>query len=112
MYSTAGHQLPLLLPISPPVYHRQIGENNYRQSDFWLQDGKYLRLKNVEIGYNFSSGLIRKLHLSQARVYVSGLNLYTWTKLKPDYIDPEFTGAGIGSYPRTRSMHFGINLQF
>ncbi len=90
----------------------KVAENNYRNSDFWLQDGKYLRLKNVEIGYNFSTGLIRKLHLSQARIYVSGFNLYTWTKLKPDYIDPEFTGAGIGSYPRTRSMHFGINLQF
>lgn len=88
------------------------GENNYVQSTFWNQNGQYLRLKNIELGYNFTPESLKSLRLSNLRLFVSANNLATWTKLKGDYIDPEYPIAGIGNYPRTRSYMMGLNVEF
>ncbi len=85
--------------------------NNFRTSSYWTRNGKYLRLKNIELGYNITAPFLSKIKLSGARFYVGGFNVLTWSKL-PDYIDPEFAGAGIISYPRLRSFHTGLNLEF
>ncbi|QNK63263.1 SusC/RagA family TonB-linked outer membrane protein [Pedobacter sp. PAMC26386] len=88
------------------------GDNNYVYSSFWNQNGQYLRIKNVELGYNFSPSILKSLRISNARFYVSANNLATWTKLKADYIDPEYTSAGISDYPRTRTFVMGLNVEF
>lgn len=83
-------------------------------SDFFLEDGSYLRLKNVTLGYRLSKETMSKLHLpnSSIRLYMSGENLLTFTKYSG--IDPEVGGIGIdgGRYPISRTFTFGINLNF
>ena len=97
--------------------------NNDRDSEFWLRDGSYLRLKTIEVGYNFSHIMKR---IDNLRLFVSGFNVFTVDKLK--YFDPE-VGNGTGSYnvnanaqhnyttwgtyyPQQKSFNIGINLTF
>lgn len=85
--------------------------NNYQASSFWLRNGRYLRLKNIELGYSLPQNLISKVKLANARIFVNSFNLFTWSDL-PLNLDPEFIGAGLGSYPRTKSFNFGLNVEF
>lgn len=81
-----------------------------------IEDASFLRLKNVQIGYNFPGKLIRRLGLSSLRVYLSGQNLITWTKYSG--YDPEVStrnsaltrGFDYSSYPKTTSYTFGVKL--
>lgn len=56
-------------------------KNNFRNSTFWQKDMSYLRLKTVEIGYNFPSKWIDPIHISGLRIYLSGVNLLTFSKI-------------------------------
>ncbi len=80
-------------------------------SDFYLEDGDYLRMKLIQIGYSIPTKIISKLRIEKTRVYVTGENLVTFTKYSG--YDPEISG-GIdrGFYPQARSFMFGINMQF
>ena len=80
--------------------------SNYRQSDRYLSDASYLRIKNVTLSYTFPKHLIRKLTLSQLKLFVSIENLATFSSL-PKGIDPETLSW---SYPAFRTVSFGINL--
>ena len=72
-----------------PALHYGTHDNNKNgNSSLFLYDASYLRLKNVEIGYNVSPKLLRKFHVQQARIYVHGLNLLTFDKLGDVDIDP------------------------
>lgn len=85
-------------------------KNNYeRNSTWWLRNGKYLRLKSLEIGYSLPQRIIRKTPLSSLRVYVSGMNLFCLSSF--DLWDPEMGGNGLG-YPLQRVYNVGINLSF
>lgn len=83
-----------------------------------VEDGSYLKLSNVTLGYTFPEKLISKIGLSKLRLYVTGNNLFTWTKYSG--YDPEVStmsnpltpGVDFGAYPRSRSFVFGINLAF
>jgi hypothetical protein len=92
--------------------------SDLRPSRF-LEDGSYMRLKNIAFGYNVPSNLLNKLHLSTLRFYVSAQNLITITKYTG--LDPELTGTaataltqGIEffSMPSPRTIMGGINLSF
>lgn len=83
--------------------------NKAPNSDFWLKDASYLRLKSLELGYTFRAGLLKYLHLSNLRVYASGYNLLTFDKIK--VIDPESPGDGI-TYPIQRIVNMGVTVQF
>lgn len=83
--------------------------NNYLNSTTWLRDASYLRLRNAEIGYNFQRSVLDKFHLSDIRLFINGINLYTWDKLK--FLDPE-SDNGTGSYPIQRSVNFGFQVTF
>ena len=93
--------------------------NNRRVSDRFLEDGSYLRLKNVTLGYNLPSSLLQQLRLSKLRFYVSGQNLLTFT----DYsgFDPEVStfgetntapGTDFLTFPQSRTILFGLNVAF
>ncbi len=101
------------------------GQNNTQASTRFLEDGSYLRLKNVQIGYSFSSALINRLKVSSMRLFVSGQNLLTFTKYSG--LDPEMAtsadaaaqgdgvkGVGIdwGTYPSARTFTAGVNINF
>jgi tonB-linked outer membrane protein, susC/ragA family len=83
-----------------------------------IEDGSYLRLKTVTLGYTFPKTLIAKAKLSNARVYVAAQNLWTWTSYSG--YDPEVSvrnsaltpGLDFSSYPRAFTLSFGVNLGF
>jgi TonB-dependent starch-binding outer membrane protein SusC len=97
--------------------------NNVRISTRFLKDGSYTRLKNLQLGYNFPVTVTDKLKLGSLRVYMSALNLLTFTKYPG--LDPEMTtsnnasgqgdlarGIDWGTYPVAKSYNFGLNLTF
>lgn len=98
-------------------------QNNKITSTRFLEDGSYLRLKNVQIGYNLPSKLVTRMKVSGARIYVSGQNLLTFTNYTG--LDPEIAtsanaagegakAAGIdwGTYPSARILTVGVNVNF
>jgi hypothetical protein len=85
-------------------------------NDLWLRSSEFIRLKNLEIGYEFSGKALKRTGMSSARIYVNGNNLYTWgSKLVSGY-DPEqmdANGAADGYlYPPTKTFNIGVNINF
>lgn len=80
----------------------------------YLQNAAYLRLKNISLGYTFPKTILETLNLSKLRVFVSGENVLTFTKMA-DMFDPETTGGYWGSgkiYPLQKVLAIGMNVQF
>ena len=84
--------------------------NNYRDSDLWLRDASYLRLKNVEIGYNFPKKILSKINIGSLRVFATGYNLLTLDKLK--IVDPESRPNGNAMYPVVMVINMGLKVGF
>lgn len=80
-------------------------------TDFFLLDGSFVRLKTVELGYNLSESILQKTRvLTGCRIYVSAFNLATWAK-EIKWTDPEFNG-GYFNYPPSRVINFGASIKF
>jgi TonB-dependent starch-binding outer membrane protein SusC len=91
--------------------------NNRRTSDRWIEDGSYMRLKNLQLGYNLPSSLIERAKMRSARVFVQSQNLITFTNYSG--LDPEvntFSGSNVSLgtdflvYPQARTLTFGVNI--
>ncbi len=81
------------------------GNNTY-----FLRNSDYIRLKNVEIGYNIPASLRKRAGISNFRLYASGLNLFTWDKMK--IWDPESTNTSGQYYPQARILNLGARITF
>jgi len=86
-------------------------------SEFYVEDGSYLRLKNIQIGYTLPKSVISKLKIERLRVYLGAKNLLTFTKYTG--FDPEVgettlleRGFDRGTYPQSKMFIFGINASF
>ncbi|OJW13300.1 TonB-dependent receptor [Mucilaginibacter sp. 44-25] len=77
---------------------------------FWLNDASFLRVKNVQLGYNFKGDFLSKLKISGLRLYASAFNLFTFSKVK-DY-DPEGTSGSGQFYPQQKIINIGANVKF
>lgn len=95
--------------------------DNDRISDRYIEDGSYLRIKNITLGYTFKESLLKRLHLENLRVYCNIQNLHTFTKYKG--YDPEVGastqdssglvyGLDYGRYPSPTTYSFGLNISF
>ena len=93
--------------------------SNIRVSDRFIEDGSYLRIQNVSLGYNLPKSFIKRAKLTNARVYATAQNLYTFTKYTG--YDPELgafnqsarlANFDNGNYPNPRTFTFGLNLDF
>ena len=100
-----SNKLPLL----------KLGDSkNWVCSDIYIQDGSYLRLKNISLGYTLPRNLTKKAYIERLRVYVRAENLFTWTKYWG--FDPEIgssstsMGVDYGVYPQARTWTIGFNL--
>jgi TonB-linked SusC/RagA family outer membrane protein len=80
------------------------------KNTFWLNNAAFLRLKNVELGYNLKGDFLSKIKLSGIRLYASAFNLFTITKVK-DY-DPEGSSESGQFYPQQRIINIGANVKF
>ncbi|MFI2742802.1 SusC/RagA family TonB-linked outer membrane protein [Zhouia sp. PK063] len=98
----------------PRLTNVDANKNFTNPSNFYLEKGDYLRIKTVQLGYTLPTEVINKIGLSRLRVYVTGENLFTFTKYTG--YDPEIGGGvfGIdrGYYPQAISGLLGVNLQF
>lgn len=81
--------------------------NNHRTSTYWIKNGNYLRLKNIQLGYTLPSSLTRRASLSNVRLFASAFNLFTITKLKD--LDPE---SLFSNYPLYKSYNIGLTAKF
>ncbi len=82
-------------------------DNNFQSSAFWLRDGSFFKIQNVELGYNFS---FRKGYIKGLRLFVRGANLLTISGIK--YVDPEYIASGVSTYPMYRTYAFGLKFKF
>lgn len=90
------------------------GGYNYQISDWSMQNGAYVRLKNIVLGYTVSQDLTRKIRVDKLRVYAAANDIWEWTKIK-DAWDPEqtaFVTGGAQRYPFYRLLTFGVNATF
>lgn len=85
--------------------------NNGLASTFWFRDGKYLRVKSVQLGYNLTEKACKRIGLSGVRLYVEGANLLTLSGL-PEGIDPESPGVNNGYYPQQKTFMGGVSITF
>ncbi|WP_194768614.1 SusC/RagA family TonB-linked outer membrane protein [Tamlana sp. I1] len=89
--------------------------DNYRISDFFIEDGSYFRLKNIQLGYAFSDFVRAKLgDLSRLRIYLAAQNLFTISDYADVGFDPEMGSSGIDNvvYPQARTMTIGLQVGF
>jgi hypothetical protein len=90
---------------------------NTQPNSWYVEDGSYLRLQNLSVGYNFAGDWVRKAKLSRARLYIAGNNLLTITGYKG--LDPGVGGAAdtnfgidVGNYPVAPSFMIGIGVTY
>jgi TonB-dependent starch-binding outer membrane protein SusC len=96
---------------------RLAGTQNYLSSDWYIEDGSYLRLKSMQIGYTLPVTFSKKYGVERFRIYVGGRNLITWTKytgLDPEIGggDPTQFGIDYGVYPQSKMYNVGVNMSF
>ncbi len=83
--------------------------NNTQTSSWWIRSGNYLRLKSAEIGYSLPQSWMSVVHIQQARIYLSGQNIATWSKDIKDF-DPEISSANGNYYPQQSVITVGLNI--
>jgi len=86
--------------------------SNYARSDYWLKDGSFLRLRNVELGLTLPERVSRLIGANSIRFYANGLNLLVWDKLALDDSDPESANSSTTNYPILKAYNFGVSVKF
>lgn len=104
-WSESNQNLYALWPRLSPY----LNKNNTQPSTWFMRDGSFLRLKQLEVGYTLPQQWLRKYHVANLRVYLSGTNLLCWSRFK--LWDPEMAGDGF-HYPIQKVFNVGINLTF
>lgn len=93
-----------------PRFSQVSSENNYKNSDLYIVDASYIRLKNIELGYRIKSAVLKKAGLRNVRVFASGYNLLTFTDFH--YYDPESNPGSAGLYPMIKMYNMGLKFNF
>jgi len=99
-----------------PRFAFDSANENYRVSDYWMEDASFLRARNIQLGYTLPSNITKKVFISRLRFYAQVENAFTLTKYSG--CDPEVSGGfrevGVdrGVYPQNRTVTFGLNLTF
>lgn len=103
----------------PRVTQNNEANQNYtRFSDLYVHNGAFMRIKSINIGYDFKKTLLKHVPIQQFRLYVSGLNVFTFTHyrgLDPEVgygIDSWSSGTDLGYFPQPRTILFGLNVKF
>jgi TonB-linked SusC/RagA family outer membrane protein len=92
-----------------PRLTAQANPNNYQNSTFWIKNGDFLRIRNIEVGYSLPASFLRRIKVDQFRLFLSAANPVTWSSfLRQYHLDPE-TASG---YPGLKSFNGGVSLTF
>lgn len=100
------------IPGTYPAIRRGTTHINNELNDFWLINVHYIRLRNIEVGYNLPKAIVGRVGMSRLRVYVNATNLFTLDNVKDLQIDPEITSGNGRVYPQQRLITFGFNASF
>ena len=94
-----------------PRLTTQSNDNNYRSSSFWIKDRDFLKIRNIELGYDFGKNSSLNMdNVEKLRIFVSVVNPFTWSSLLKDYnMDPE---SIYGGYPTVKSFNAGVSFTF
>ncbi len=95
-----------------PAIRRGNSHINMQNNSFWTTNVRYLRVRNVELGYNIPGRLISRFGMSRFRIYTNATNLFTFDNVKQFEIDPEITSGGGLVYPPQKLITFGVNITF
>jgi hypothetical protein len=95
----------------PAIRNGNSGPNS-RNSDFWLTNVRYLRVRNMELGYTFPGKIIDKIKAEKLRIFVSGSNLLSFDNVGRFQIDPEIEARAAVVYPQQRTVLAGFNVTF
>jgi hypothetical protein len=79
---------------------------NFQPSSFWQRDGSFIKLRSVELGYNLASEFVKKIHLTSARFFINGTDLFSLDHM--DFTDPE----NLSGYPSVSTYSIGVRIQF
>jgi len=93
----------------PLLHYDSNGDHNQRTNSFFLQNGAFMRLKNIELSYTLPKAWTQPAGISDCRFYINGNNLITWDHLD-GLTDPESNGSN--RYPIMRTVNLGVNLKF
>lgn len=93
----------------PLLHYDSYGDHNQRGNSFFLKNGAFVRLKNIELSYTLPQNWIKVVGMSDCRLYVNVNNLITWDHLD-DLTDPESNGSN--RYPIMKTVNFGVNIKF
>lgn len=94
-----------------PAYYSNENRNYYTTNSWWILDGSFMKLRNVQLGYTLPENIISRLGIGNARFYVTGKNLWTKNNLGID-LDPEYPWTTGDYYPQTKVISFGANISF
>jgi len=96
----------------PKVTPSDVDDDNYVASDFWLRDGSYLRMKNIQLSYSLPSKWLSKAKIKRASIYVNAENYLTFSKYKD--FDPEsiLNASSLYHYPMLKTISAGVNVTF
>lgn len=100
---------PERLDAKYPRLYIGTNNNNNQTSTFWMANGRYMRLKNLEIGYTLPKRISQKMAMQNMRVYLSGVNLFTFSPFK--LWDPDLQ-TGATNYPNNRIINIGLTIGF
>lgn len=100
-----------------PALSQTITNNETSPNTYFVEDGSYLRLKNLQIGYTFSDDISNKIGMDSFRIYLQGTNLFTMTDyegIDPEIISNDNLTLGVDNqiYPISQIYTFGVNLKF
>lgn len=92
----------------------RLGRNstNYHISDYWIEDGAYVRLRNLELGFTLPGTITNRINANNIRVYVNAYNLLTFDNLPTDDFDPETAFTNNLNFPVMKAYNFGISMSF
>ncbi len=97
---------------SYPRLTTQNNQNNYNSSSFWARKGDFLRLTNIEAGYNLSPTVLSRAGIREVRFFINAHNLFTIDHLSDYNLDPEVPNAGVNGYPVMRVVNTGVSVNF
>jgi TonB-linked SusC/RagA family outer membrane protein len=93
----------------PLLHYDSYGDHNQRQNSFFLKNGAFCRLKNIELSYTLPQNWVKACSMTQCRFYINANNLITWDHLG-GLTDPESNGSN--TYPICKTVNVGVNIQF
>jgi hypothetical protein len=97
----------------PAIRKNSTSHINFQKNSFWVTNVNYLRMKNIELGYNLPKAILTKLGgISNLRIYVNASNMFSFDNMRKFEIDPEVSSTSALVYPQPKLVNTGFNLTF